>query len=265
MKKQKCYTCTKKINPETDFLCPYCGGLPVFIQFIDAMAEMVQLTVKLNNKINSLRNFFKTLNLAHDDERNQFLGSISMITGWLNLQLVMYRDYSKNSDSPIPKKIKESNPAMSEVQLIEIVQNFDRMNRRSYLTSFMFLVEIFLKRIVEILPNSSNDFGYKNLVKHVLKELSMSSKDNEKFRILYFPAVARNSLHMNGIHTGGKNQGRIKGIPFVFKKDEIVHHAGWRHVYFFCDNMLDIIEKILRHDLVGDKYLRSHNPPPKTY
>ena len=265
MKRQPCVNCKRKIDPEKDFLCPYCGRLHIIIDMIDAIGEMANLSVKLNNKINSLRKFFDTLNLPYDDARNQFLGSISMMTGWLIIQLVMYRDYARTTKSPIALKIVESNPNMTIPQLGEMIKNFDLMNRRSYLTSFMFQMEVFLKRINEILPKISTDYGYKKLVKHLLKELGTITKDNEKFRILYFPAVVRNSLHTNGIHTEKDIKGTIDGMPFSFKNQKHVGHASWRHVYFFCDHMLEILEEILKHKKVGKIPLPPPHPISKTY
>lgn len=265
MKNQTCKECKGKINPKKNLLCPHCGRLPITMDMIDAIAEMANLAVKLNEKINSLRRYFDTLKLPHDDIRNQFLGAISIMTGWLLLQLIIYRDYAKRTDSPISQKILESNLTMSKAQLGETIKNFDMMNRQSYLTGFMFQVEVFLMRISEVLPNVFSGYGYENLVKHVLKELGMIGKDNEKYRIMYFPAIVRNSSHMNGIHTRKLVNGKIGGIAFSFKKGKPVKHAGWLHVYFFCDKMLDIIEEILKNNLVGGTYIQAYNPHPRTY
>lgn len=264
-KKQPCVTCGKKIEPVTDFICHYCGRLPITMDLFDAMDEMAKLTVKLNDKINRLRQFFDTLNLPHDDERNQFLGSISMLSGWLNIQLIIYRDYARGTNSPIGRKIRESNQNMALTQFTEIIRNFDLVNRRSYLTSFMFQVEVFLERINGILPNVATEQGYKKLVKHVLKELGMTQKDNEKYRILYFPALVRNSLHMNGTHMGDDDNGKIQNIPFSFKNKQLVGHAGWRHMYFFCEHILDVIEEILKNKQIGNIYIQSIHPIAKTY
>lgn len=264
-KKQPCIACGKKIDPAKDFLCHRCGRSPITIDMFDAMDEMAKLTVKLNDKINLLRQFFETLNLPHDDVRNQFLGSISVISSWLIIQLIIYRDYARSTNSPIGKKIRESNPNMTLAQLTEIVKNFDLMNRRSYLTSFMFQVEVFLERINGVLPNITSDQGYKKLVKHILKELGMTQVDNEKYRVLYFPALVRNSLHMNGIHMDTDDNGKIQKIQFSFKNKQLVKHAGWRHIYFFCDKILDVIQEILKNKLVGNTYIQSFHPPKKMY
>ena len=252
--KQSCRICGKKIEPE-EFLCPYCGCLPISIQIIDGAKEMIPLTIKLNTKINLLRDFFGTLKLSPDDERNQLLGSLSQITGWLNTQLIIYTNYFKTPDSPIPQKIRKENPSMSKKQLQEIVLNFDKINRMSYLTHFMFRVEVFLKRLAEILLSPSPNYGYKNLVKHVLKELGMGGQDSERFRILYFPAIVRNSLHMDGSYTEKNIQGKINNIPFRFTKGKRVRYASWRNLYFFCDKILYVIEEIMKHEKVGNQFI----------
>jgi len=265
MKKQPCVKCGKKIDPQNDFLCPYCGRLPIDMDMFGAMKEMIDLSGKLNNKINSLRDYFDTLNLSYDDERNQFLGSISQIIGWLNIQMGLYYEYGRKTTLPIPQKILRENPNISMAHLTEILKNFDHMNRRSFLTNYLFQVEVLLNRINGILPNVTSDLEYKNLTKHVLKELGMAKMDNEDFRILYFPALVRNSLHMNGRHTKNNVNGKICGIQFTFKKNKPVEHAGWRHVYFFCEKIPDVIEKILKHPLVEGKYIPTFDPPKKIY
>lgn len=253
MKKQSCVKCNEKIDLKKDFLCPFCGKLPISLDLFAGIAEMADLTVKLNHKTNLLVQFFKTLNLPHTDERNQLLGIINQLLAWLNLQLVIYRDYGSTTNSPIAQKLVGTNQNMTMPQLTELMKNFDHMNRRSFLTALIFQVEVFLKRINKILPNTTTKYGYKNLVRHVLKELKLIVNDDEKFRIMYFPAIVRNSLYTNGIHTEKDLSGKISGISFSFKKGNIVEHAGWRHVYFFCDKMLDVIKDILKHPLIGNK------------
>lgn len=254
MKKQKqpCKECGKKIE-STDFLCPFCGRLPVKVSIIENAEEMLPLTENLNTKINLMRDFFDTLNLTPDDERNQLLGSLNQITGWLHTQLIIFTKFFKTPNSFLSMTIRRANPDMTKKGLQEIVLNFDKINRLSYLTHFLFRVEIFLKRISETLLTPPENEGYKNLVKHVLKELGMRGQDGEKYRILYFPAIVRNSLHNAGIYDEDDTPGKIKGINFKFIEGKGIRYASWRNLYFFYDNILDVLEEILKHKSLGNQ------------
>jgi len=230
-------------------------------------------SMKLNDKVNKLRTFFGTLNLDHNDERNQFLGSQSTILLWLNIQLDLYYQLARQTTSTIPQKILKDNPDLAssdletqKIRIGEFLNNVDRLHRRTFLTLFMANLELLLERINEILPHpKEKDEGYKRLVKHVLKELEMSKIDNETYRILYFPYAVRNSLHANGTHMDENDNGKIDGIHFWFKKGELVNHSSWRCLYFFCDKILDVVKLIFEHKLVGKKYIQTYHPKPKKY
>ena len=143
------------------------------------------------------------------------------------------------------------------------MKNLDQMNRRSFLTAYMFQVEVLLKRINEILPNVYYEQSYKKLVQGILKELKLSTNYTEKFNIMYYPTIVKNSLHMNGMHSGKNFSGKIDGIKFSFKNKERIEYGEWRHVYFFCDKMLEVIGDILQHPFVGNKYIETLQPRQK--
>ena len=259
---QKCIECSKRINIHADLICPKCGKLPTVIGIFDSMEEMIQDTIQINKKTNELIEIFKKLKLPDDDIRNEFLANMNMLTTWVNLQLTLYRDYGKTTTGSICKKLSAQGGGLTADQLSKKIKNLDILNRRSYQTALMFEVEAFLKKISEILPEGELQ-GYEQLVKHILRELGILTNDSEEFRKLYYPAIVRNSLHNNGFHEGKKYEGKIKGIPFLFEDGQQTKHAGWRHVYFFCIGILEVVELIFLHQTIQKIYVKGINLPDK--
>ncbi|MDE1862847.1 MAG: hypothetical protein KGI33_08040 [Thaumarchaeota archaeon] len=224
---------------------------------------MFKLTVNLNEKIKALhQRYVINPNLGTRDERNQSLGALNITAFWLNIQLMLYV-LTKRTD-PVPQKILLLNPDSTNDELLRTYYNLDLTNMRAFLTLFLAHVEVLLERLSKLLPNSESSYGYKNLIKHILKELSLTTSDNELFFTLYFPAIIRNTLHTNGIHTDETITGKISGILFKFEKDKHVLSC-WRQIYFLCDKVLDTLDVILRHPMIKDKPLPTPNVDPVNF
>lgn len=247
-----CKDCSHKIT-RGDFLCNNCGRLTTSLNAFDTAKEMKSFFVELNNKINSLRGFIRSEKIPADDQRNQVLGSISHMIAWVVLQLDFFDRFARKESDLIPRWVIRVNPTITKEDMEEFLSNYDNMNRRSFLTNFLFQIEVFLEELNKLLPTPTDDKGYKLLVKYVIKELKLNNPDNETYRILYFPAMVRNAMHMNGLHTENDDNGRIDGILFRFKKNHLVTYGSWIHTYFFCDKILDVMDDILKLDYLKDK------------
>jgi hypothetical protein len=70
---------------------------------------------------------------------------------------------------------------------------------------------------------------------------------------MYFPAIVRNSLHNAGIYDEDNTPGKIRGINFEFIEEKGIQYASWRNLYFFCDNIIDVLEEILKHKSLGNQ------------
>ena len=261
MDKTICIKCNGYIDLQNDIICPTCGALSKQIDIFESMKDTANSCAKLNNKINLLKSYLKTLNLPFDDERNQMLYNLSMMMGWLIIQLDIYQKNAKTTKSSICQKIIQDNPKITMPAINELIQNFDVLHRRSFFTEFMFHVEVFLKSVNRILPKVTQDKGYYNLMTFILKELGIANKNEEKHYIMKFSSFIRNSLHNNGIHTEEDDDGKVSGIHFFYNKGETIETASWYHIVFFCDGILDIFELILKHKLVGKKYMKSMSAP----
>lgn len=248
----KCKNCSRKIIRK-DSLCNNCGYLTTSMNAFDTAKEMKTFFVELNRKVNSLRGFINSKKIPYDDQRNQILGSLSYMIAWAVIQLDFFHQFARKESDLIPTWIKQYNPSITKEQIEDFLYNYDNMNRRSFLVNFLFQIEVFLKELNKLLPNPTNDQGYKFLVKYVVKELKLNNPDNETYRILYFPAMVRNAMHMNAIHTKTDDNGKIDGILFRFKKNELIHYSSWYHTYFFCDKIIGIIDEILKLDYLKDK------------
>ncbi|MCH7560849.1 MAG: hypothetical protein IIC67_05705, partial [Thaumarchaeota archaeon] len=264
--------CQRKIDPANDFLCPYCGEQPIEITLLPSFKETIDNTVKLNQKILGLQTYVTSLGFDVKDARSQFLGVNHTLLMLLNIELGVHLEGTKDLNDVIPQKLKHDVPGITPDHLRDYLGQFEQWKRVSFLTMWMFRVEILLNEIKNILPdkpakeskfgkfaryvlrklgikqdNTAKYFGYKALVRHVLRELEMTSLDNEWFRILYFPAIMRNCMHSNGLYKENTTNGKIDGIQFTFKKGEDVKYAAWRNIYFFCDKILDAIKEIFEN------------------
>lgn len=253
-----CNNCKTKIKQENILLCNHCGGIPDPIEIFGLMEEMKRNTVKLNTKINQLREFVRSLKLYKDDERGNMLQGLSYLFGWLNWQLIFYHNFAKTG-GVIPNTIKKQNLKMPDSKIEEIVANFDIINRRVFFVDFMFRVEHLMRRINGILHNPTKRKRYVEVIEHILKELEISKTRDEHYNTLVFPAYVRNTLHLNEI-IGNDGNGKIRNVFFEMKKGEETQYTSWRHLYFFCDSILDEVQIILSVDLIKNKPIITRGP-----
>jgi len=264
--------CQKKIDSVNDFLCPHCGHDPMDMNIQPALTEAAQKNLQLNEKIHELGKKFEEAGFDIFDARCQFTGVCHTYLELLNIELSLFRDNLMDYDSGFCLIIKKTIHTTDNKKVGDYLKLFDIFKRNSFLTMWMFRVEILLKEIKKKLPEKPvkesifkkfliklgyrkekrKESGYKNLVKYVLKELDMRGIDCENYNILYFPAIIRNCLHNNGTFTENNTNGRIKGIPFNFVKGEDTYYAGWRHIHFFCWQQVELIKNILKHEKIKD-------------
>lgn len=246
MSQIQCFTCQKKIDVRYNFLCKYCGSLPIHQTIDEAVVEMITHLGSLNAKIIDLRTFFKTLGLPTSDKRNQTLGALNFLFLRLSHQLLSFHEFITNPKDPLAQQLLQQNSRISQQSMDEFIATYDVLNIRDFLTGFLFIIEDFFKNVNKILKNQTYGKGYENLVRHLICELFNLKADSELYRTLYFPAIVRNSLHAGGINTDNNANGKIGEVFFRFEKDKPVS-GSWRNIYFFCDKILDAIDQILRN------------------
>ncbi len=236
-------------------LCPYCGAQPEPIDALTLIKEMLEHTPKLFHKIDSLLDFYKKQKILTDDDKMQSILSFIMLVQSVHTQLGLYIQHGRELE-----KIQSEKPLEEHQSVISTFHHMDSLAKKNFLIEFLFQTQGFLKSVNKILPKTFDDSKYESLMKNILKELKISEKNEEGYRIMKFPANIRNCLHNKGMFTDDNEGGKIDGINFSFKKGENVEYLSWRHMYFFIDHMLDIIEQISKHDLVKEKYVKSNLP-----
>src|SRR5712692_9218022 len=105
MSQSQCFTCQKKIDVSSNFLCAYCGGLPIHQTVDEAVVEMITHVGTLNAKIEVLRTFFKILGLPTSDKRNQTLGALNFLFLRLSHQLTSFHEFTTNPNDPWAKQL----------------------------------------------------------------------------------------------------------------------------------------------------------------
>lgn len=113
--------------------------------------------------------------------------------------------------------------------------------RMSYLTRAMFNVEDFMKSVLKKLEQSDN-LGYYELSKKFL--MSINYYDEQRHKILNFPAQIRNSLHGGGFTefsidvTIGKNH-------FKANKGERITFASWSTIFLSINTLFELLKNVI--------------------
>jgi len=262
---ETCKKCNKKSDYDKFLLCSNCSGFDLGWKLEDNYKDASGMFPKLLPKIDKIMQYIKKEKIPFDDQRNQTIVALNDLIGWaIYIQISFGRDFAKQS-SIGTKWIIAQNKKIQQAQLSEIITNFGIVNRSSVLSNFMFTTEVFLKKVNEALSNKYSANSYKELVKHVIKQLKIKNTKNEKYDILYLPALVRNTLHYNGMHTENNTNGKIDGYLFKFVKNESVAFVSWRHIFFFCDHILDVLDEIMTLKMLKGVYLKPVGKPKRTY
>jgi hypothetical protein len=260
MTEVNCIECKNKIKQENQILCRNCGGIPENIDFFKLVEEMKQNSASLNKKIIKLKQLVRSFNYDRWDERLNLLQDLSHLFGWLHWHLSFYLANTKDTNGPIAKATKKDNPKMQDADIQKIIANFDIINRRVFFVEFMFRIEHLMRRINGILAHPTPKKKYNEIVLHILRNLNISQDKDEHYRTFVFPSFVRNSLHLNGIHTDNEENGIIQGVFFKFFKDKEIIFTSWRHLYFFCNCILDELPLILESKLINKKPIILRGP-----
>lgn len=242
----KCSNCGINVSLNKFDMCPKCAYLGKNKMLDESLRDADKQFVQLVSKINSMQNN----NLSIPDQRLTIVVKLREASIWADMITKTYVSLMMMGNSPIPKYLKNLNSNITDNDIKQLVTNFDLINRASYLTMFLFLIENFFGNVNEQLSNKCQKCGYRELAKHLLKELNISNINNEKLDILNVPALVRNCLHAEGKHMKNNDQGTIDGIFFKFIKGKTHHYGSWEHTIFFCDKILDVLEEILQSSFV---------------
>ena len=242
-----CSKCNHKVVLINSCLCPLCGGLGVARMLTDSFDHANKEFPKLINKLNIIQH---GSNLPNSDIRFTTIVKLRETSIWTAFQIKFVPSLIMKSDSPIHVYLQSINKNIKYDDITQLVSNFDSINRASFLTMFLFHIEVFLNGINSILKTKCDSSNYKALAKHVLKNLNIPDPKKEKFDILNVPALVRNCLHAEGKHKKEDTDGSIEGVFFKFVKGKTHSYGSWEHTCFFCDKLIDVFEEILKCSII---------------
>ncbi len=151
---------------------------------------------------------------------------------WLLINFDSFIELLKN------KKILDNYIACTEADYQQYLIGHNNNTRMGYLTRTMFNVEDFMKSILIKLEQPTN-LGYYELSKKFLK--SINYYDEQRHKILNFPAQIRNSLHGGGFTefsidvTIGKNH-------FKTDKGERITFASWGTISLSINTLFELLK-----------------------
>ncbi len=224
-----------------------CGRLGVERMFTDSLEYANMEFPKLINKLNIIQH---GSNLPNSDIRLRTIEKLRETSTWTAFQIKFFPSLIMKSDSPIHVYLQSIDKNIKYDDITQLVSNFDLINRASFLTMFLFHIEVFFNGINSILKTQCDRSNYKAIVKHVLKNLNIPDPKKEKFDILNVPVLVRNCLHAEGKHEKEDTDGSIEGVFFKFVKGKIHSYGSWEHTCFFCDKIIDVFEEILKCSMI---------------
>lgn len=134
-------------------------------------------------------------------------------------------------------------PKGSEKLIGDLIHNNDKMNRRSFVLNFMFEVEQFVKSINSKLDNPSTETKYGELIKHVLKSLSIEDY-NKKLDAMKASSLARNVLHDGGVHKTDDDNVTVQNKNYKFIKGEEIDWLTWKVLLIFSEELIKVLEEL---------------------
>ncbi|MBS3922356.1 MAG: hypothetical protein KGZ37_04315 [Nitrosarchaeum sp.] len=244
----KCDNCERNFEGEHT-ICPYCAKIVGDPQILETNEKISEDMINLSKKY--LDKFYT----KYKGTKLFVMENLATAILWTGLTLYQFQaNYGTKSAKLSTLVIKRG--FTDKNHIFDFGKNQDLMIREASITLFMFQIENFLKQINLILENKFDDKGYSGLLKHVLREVGLNDSELKNYNSLYLPSVVRNSLHYAGIHTDNDTEGKIEDIQFKFKKGKKVIYGSWYHTYFFFENMIVTVEKILASPKIINKELQ---------
>lgn len=120
-------------------------------------------------------------------------------------------------------------------------------NRNSFLVMYQFTIENLLRNLSKEIGIETRKKGFAEISRALLGKLDLL----EFLDLLSLPALIRNTLHNNGIHSGQHDKVTIDDFEFEFRNNEAVVCSGWGHIILAVNGSLDVVEKLLKHDRIA--------------
>ena len=158
MTKTNCSKCNQKVVLVNSCLCPLCGKLGVERMLTDSFEHANKEFPKIVNKLNKIQD----PNLSVTDLRLVTIEKLKEASMWAAFQIKTFPDLMMKSNSPIPIYLKSINENVTDDNIKQLVSNFDLMNRASFLTMFLFQIEVFFEKLLFYIWNKYRKTRKKN-------------------------------------------------------------------------------------------------------
>lgn len=176
---------------------------------------------------------------------------------WLLIQFDVFTEMLNGNDTKINRYM-----TLNPQSRIQYLVQHDTINRISYVTKTMFDVEDFIKELAKGLKKPAKG-KYYEFTKKFLKDLDIYFE--QKYKILNAPYQIRNSLHNNG-YAYHNFDISLRGRLYKFVKGQQITFTGWNDLYFFFDELTDLLFEITKNPKVKHiSLIPSTNIPEPKY
>lgn len=242
-----CFACKKESDPEKNIFCPHCSGKLKIDKYV-SMEQDYNNFSRLGERLDDNKNG-KKQNIRL--EKSVIWASLGSITWWITIQIFLYGNYitTKPGRTSILNEIfqsKSNDQSGFQKRMTEIAENFRLIPQNTFYTQFLFQVESFLRSIDEQIPNKKQNriMDFNEMQKRVLKHVDISDYE-KKIDIIKTMSLIRNCLHNDGYYSGKDNEHtKIGKYHFDFIIDERTPYRSWKHLHFFAEKIIDVLEEI---------------------
>lgn len=183
------------------------------------------------------------------DQRDSSFDKLETVTSGYAINLYLERNFVFGKNSVLPKFVTFPEDITQEKVDSELkiwMDNYDIIQRTSFLTLFLFNIEVFLKSMCNQLSIQTKQEKYSFYSKELLKLLFPNDWENRR-NIFKLPAECRNILHNGGVYNRKKMEIPVDGITYTFEREVDIEFLTWSNLIKFCDRIVDVLEEICNH------------------
>ena len=135
----------------------------------------------------------------------------------------------------------------SQESIQAALDDYSATVKQAFVVNSQFQVENGLKNLLRALEPANTTDSFVRIAREILVVCKVSDLDL-KHRVLYTPALIRNCLHSNGIHTRSSVTNVINGVEYKFEQGQRFTCGHLSQVVHALSASLDVIEEILLSD-----------------
>ena len=243
-----CNACFLQYNEKTHCLCPVCGTVFAANLFEDIENYKNFLNIQ-HRKINEIMKNLNSLGFTSEDIRLQGLGGLLIINMATFFDFDKYDRLLRYSDSEIIKEILRYNPSISDETITNLINAYDSLKRRSYITAILFQIENMFYEIAEHLGYDNKKPTFTSALRFTIDKLNFSNSEQMK-DVFLLPNTVRNTLHRNSVYLKENKNYKIDNVEFFFCNKSKPEYSSWRHMIFYSDQIIKGLQNILFNEKI---------------